>query len=71
LHSTPWATACDPRCPNRLIGTHLIPRRTTTRIPEVRAASLLALMRVFDLVGTTGTGWLSDGWRSRHLLAWY
>lgn len=41
------------------------------RIPEVRAASLLALMGVFDLVGTTGTGWLSDGWRSRHLLAWY
>src|SRR5262249_54917900 len=40
-------------------------------IPEVRAASLLALMGVFDLVGTTGAGWLSDRWSSRHLLAWY
>jgi predicted MFS family arabinose efflux permease len=26
---------------------------------------------VFDLVGTTGAGWLTDRWSSRHLLAWY
>ena len=28
----------------------------------MRAASLLALMGVFDLVGTTASGWLSDRW---------
>ena len=37
--------------------------------PEV--AGLLALMGVFDLVGTTGSGWLTDRWDSRALLAWY
>jgi len=56
---------------NGLIGTHLIPAAHDHGIPEVRAASLLALMGVFDLVGTTGAGWLSDRWSSRHLLAWY
>ena len=40
-------------------------------IPEVRAAGLLALMGVFDLAGTTASGWLSDRWDSRRLLAWY
>jgi MFS family permease len=56
---------------NGLIGTHLIPAAHDHGIPEVRAASLLALMGVFDLVGTTGAGWLSDRWSSRRLLAWY
>ena len=56
---------------NGLIGTHLIPAAHDHGIPEVRAASLLALMGMFDLVGTTGAGWLSDRWSSRHLLAWY
>jgi predicted MFS family arabinose efflux permease len=28
-------------------------------------------MGVFDLVGTTGAGWLSDRWSSPWLLAWY
>ena len=56
---------------NGLVGTHLIPAAHDHGIPEVRAAGLLALMGVFDLVGTTGSGWLSDRWDSRHLLAWY
>jgi MFS family permease len=56
---------------NGLIGTHLIPAAHDHGIPEVRAASLLALMGVFDLVGTTAAGWLSDRWSSRWLLAWY
>jgi MFS family permease len=56
---------------NGLIGTHLVPAAHDHGIPEVRAASLLALMGVFDLMGTTGAGWLSDRWSSRHLLAWY
>jgi MFS family permease len=56
---------------NGLIGTHLIPAAHDHGIPEVRAAGLLALMGMFDLVGTTGSGWLSDRWDSRHLLACY
>jgi MFS family permease len=56
---------------NGLVGTHLIPAAHDHGIPEVRAAGLLALMGVFDLVGTTGSGWLSDRWDSRYLLAWY
>jgi MFS family permease len=56
---------------NGLIGTHLIPAAHDHGIPEVRAAGLLALMGLFDLVGTTGSGWLTDRWSSRGLLAWY
>lgn len=56
---------------NGLIGTHLIPACLDRGIPEVTAAGLLAAMGVFDLVGTTVSGWLSDRWDSRYLLAWY
>lgn len=56
---------------NGLIGTHLIPAAHDHGIPEVRAAGLLAVMGVFDLIGTTGAGWLSDRWSSRGLLGWY
>lgn len=28
-------------------------------------------MGIFDLVGTTLSGWLSDRWNSRYLLFWY
>jgi MFS family permease len=56
---------------NGLVATHLIPAAHDHGIPEVRAAGLLALMGMFDLVGTTGSGWLTDRWDSRALLAWY
>ena len=56
---------------NGLIGTHLIPACVDHGIPEVRAASLLAAMGVLDLVGTTCSGWLSDRFDNRALLAWY
>ena len=56
---------------NGLIGAHLIPAAHDHGIPEVRAASLLALMGVCDLVGTTAAGWMSDRWDSRWLLAAY
>ncbi len=54
-----------------LIGTHLIPACVDHGIPEVRAAGLLALMGLFDLVGTTASGWLTDRFDSRVLLFWY
>ncbi|HWA80787.1 MAG TPA: MFS transporter [Acetobacteraceae bacterium] len=56
---------------NGLIGTHLIPACVDHGIPEVTAASLLAAIGVFDLFGTTGSGWLTDRVDSRALLAWY
>jgi sugar phosphate permease len=56
---------------NGLIGTHLIPACIDHGIPEVRAAGLLAVMGIFDLVGTTASGWLSDRFDSRYLLFWY
>ena len=56
---------------NGLIGTHLIPASMEHGIPEVTAASLVATMGVFDLVGTTLSGWLTDRWDSRYLLVWY
>src|SRR5581483_4847476 len=45
---------------NGLVGTHLVPACMDHGIEEVRAAGLLAVMGMFDLVGTTASGWLSD-----------
>ena len=56
---------------NGLIGTHLIPACMDHGIPEVKAAGLLAVMGVFDLAGTTFSGWLTDRFNSRYLLFWY
>jgi sugar phosphate permease len=56
---------------NGLIGTHLIALCGDNGIPEVRAAGLLALMGVFDLVGTTLSGWLTDRYDPRKLLFVY
>jgi sugar phosphate permease len=54
-----------------LIGTHLVPACIDHGILEVRAAGLLAMMGVFDLVGTTASGWLSDRFNNRLLLFTY
>ena len=56
---------------NGLIGTHLIPACMDVGIPEVTAAGLLASIGVFDMFGTTVSGWLPDRWNSRYLLCWY
>lgn len=40
-------------------------------IPAVNAASLMAVMGLFDLVGTTASGWLTDRFDSRWLLFFY
>ena len=56
---------------NGLIGTHLIAACHDYGISEVRSAQLLALMGIFDIVGTTASGWLSDRYSSRHLLFGY
>ena len=56
---------------NGLIGTHLIPACVDHGIAETTAAGLLAAMGIFDLVGTTASGWLTDRFDSRFLLFWY
>ena len=56
---------------NGLIGTHFISACMDHGIPEVTAAGMLATMGIFDLFGTTGSGWLSDRIDSRWLLFTY
>ena len=56
---------------NGLIGTHLIAACHDYGIPETRTAGLLAMMGIFDILGTTGSGWLTDRYSSRHLLFAY
>ncbi len=56
---------------NGLVGTHLIPACHDYGIPEVRAAGLLAVMGIFDILGTTASGWLTDRFSSRYLLFTY
>ena len=54
-----------------LISVHLIPASVEHGLTEVTAASMLAAMGVFDLIGTTASGWLSDRLDPRKLLVWY
>jgi predicted MFS family arabinose efflux permease len=56
---------------NGLIGTHLIPAGVDHGMTQVAAASLLALIGVFDVIGTIGSGWLTDRWDARKLLFMY
>ncbi|MFL5955458.1 MAG: MFS transporter [Gaiellaceae bacterium] len=56
---------------NGLIGTHLIPAAMDHGFGEVAAASLLATIGVFDLIGTMASGWLTDRYDPRLLLGWY
>ena len=54
-----------------LIGTHFIPAAHDHGMVEVAAASLLALIGVFDVVGTLLSGWLTDRIDPRKLLFFY
>jgi sugar phosphate permease len=54
-----------------LIQTHFIPLCGDFGMAPVAAASVLAAMGVFDIIGTVGSGWLSDRYDSRKLLFWY
>ena len=56
---------------NGLIGTHLIPASIDHGMAEVTAASLLAVIGVFDVVGTLASGYLTDRFDSRALLFMY
>ena len=54
-----------------LIGTHFISYCISFGIPLITAATMLSFMGVFDLIGTTISGWLSDRYDNRWLLFWY
>ncbi len=56
---------------NGLVGTHLIPAAHDHGVSEVTAASYLAAIGVFDIIGTTFSGWLTDRYDPRLLLFWY
>lgn len=45
---------------NGLIGSHLVAFCSDNNISAVAAAGLLSMMGVFDLIGTTISGWLTD-----------
>ena len=54
-----------------LIGTHFIPACVDHGIPEATAAGILAFMGIFNFIGTTAAGYLSDRIDSRYLLFWF
>jgi len=56
---------------NGLVGTHLIAYCGDRGIAPVQAAGLLSLMGLFDLFGTSASGWLSDRYDPRKLLIVY
>jgi len=56
---------------NGLIGTHFLPAAHDHGMAPTTAAGLLALIGVFDVAGTIGSGWLTDRVDSRLLLGMY
>jgi MFS family permease len=56
---------------NGLIGTHFIPSAHDHGMPETTAAGLLAVVGIFDIIGTIASGWLTDRFNPRVLLAVY
>lgn len=56
---------------NGYIGTHFIAMCGDYGLSQVRGAGILAMMGIFDLFGTTLSGWLSDRYNARALLFWY
>ncbi|MFI6758994.1 MFS transporter [Micromonospora sp. NPDC050417] len=56
---------------NGLVGTHFIPAAHDHGVAETTAAGLLALVGLFDIVGTIASGWLTDRVDSRLLLGAY
>ncbi|MCG2625874.1 MFS transporter [Bradyrhizobium sp. WYCCWR 13023] len=54
-----------------LTSTHFVPFCGDLGLPAVTSAGLLAMIGVFDLIGTVGSGWLSDRFDNRWLLAIY
>lgn len=56
---------------NGLIGVHFIPSAHDHGMSETTAAGLLALVGIFDILGTVASGWLTDRINPRILLGIY
>jgi sugar phosphate permease len=56
---------------NGLIGTHLLPHSIEHGFASEVAGSAIAVMGMFNIVGTLASGWLSDRYDNRILLACY
>lgn len=56
---------------NGLVRTHLVPAAHDHGMPVTTAAGLLAVIGVFDVVGTVASGWFTDRFEPRRLLAVY
>lgn len=56
---------------NGLVGTHFIPSAHDHGMAETAAAGLLAVVGVFDIIGTIASGWLTDRVNPRILLGVY
>ena len=54
-----------------IVGTHLIPYAHDHGIAQTTAAGMLALMGAMNFAGTLGSGWLTDRYDPRKLLAIY
>ena len=74
-HKSFWALAiafaiCGATT-NGLIGIHFIPSAHDHGMATTTAAGLLAVVGVFDIVGTIASGWLTDKFDPRKLLVAY
>ncbi len=56
---------------NGLVGTHLIPHAMEHGFTSVTSATAVGVMGAMNIVGTLGSGWLSDRFDNRKLLAAY
>ncbi len=56
---------------NGLIGTHLIPHAVEHGFSPATAASAVGLMGMMNVIGTLASGWLTDRYDNRKLLAAY
>ncbi|MFD0358098.1 MFS transporter [Streptomyces sp. NPDC127110] len=56
---------------NGLVRTHFTPAAHDHGMPVTAAAGLLAVIGVFDVLGTIASGWLTDRFEARRLLAVY
>ncbi len=56
---------------NGIVSTHFVPSAHDHGMGATTAASLLAIVGIFDLIGTIGSGWLTDRFDPRVLLGIY
>jgi MFS family permease len=68
LFATFFVCGCST---NGLIQTHFVTLCHDYGLAATAAASVLAMMGIFDFAGTIGSGWLSDRFDNRWLLFWY